>query len=451
MTSKNEVSKFSIQRTVDIKGPKATIEEEIYNIQEDSALIQYEMNMIELPFFTRDKNIGKAVGKKYIFSKDQYMEVIPSATKESGYKIPQEFDEKIFYSIMQLYRKQGRRKIITTIYEILKLAGYGDNRKEYVRVKESLDRLKGTAYIFSGIFYDKEKNIRVKDRVNETILQGAAIREITELNEEDRKLFGRDTSKKSVVIITLSDFIENNIKSKGFLYYDSDKLIEVTNSTSRKLYLLTSKWQGWEKKKEIRRSCSFLASRIPLSWDKRNIPGTINVLEKAAKDLVEKGLIGDYLLERNKPLSGSYLTFNFEGAENTAKAKAIRRENENLSTETGQENFMIGTIENNTEHNTKDKRQMNLFGEPDEITEQTRTLREKAETAYKALNEEELEEYKQKAKNIAYYKLNLTQRVENKEITKEEAFRKAIIIIMSKELEEKSKEELENRTVGKSV
>lgn len=344
------------------KAPVPKVEEEVYNLQDDSALIQYEMNMIELPFFTRDKNVGEAIIKKYIFSGNQYMEVIPSSDKSSGYKIPQEFDEKIFYAIMQLHRKQGKRKIITTIYELLKLAGYGDGKKEYERAKESIVRLQDTKYVFGGIFYDKKNNKRITDQVRKEILQSTAIREIKDLDSEDKEIFGRDIAGKTsnVVVLEISNFIEENIAAKGFLYYDAEKLLDVRNSTARKLYLLISKWQGWEKNDTIRRSCRFLASRIPLSWEKSNIPGTINVLEKASEELREKGMIGGYMLDRKKPLSESEIMFLFQGATDTAKTKAIMNANLDLSTETGHEGIVIDAVHDEF----IDDRQTSIFDTP---------------------------------------------------------------------------------------
>ncbi|HPM47707.1 MAG TPA: replication initiator protein A [bacterium] len=345
---------------VSYKAPTPKVEEEIYNLQDDSALIQYEMNMIELPFFTRDKNVGEAIIKKYVFSGNQYMEVIPSSDKSSGYKIPQEFDEKIFYAIMQLYRKQGEKRIVTTMYELLKLAGYGYGKKEYDRVKQSLDRLKDTVYVFNGIIYDKKNNRIVKDRVRKNILQSSGVREFSDLNKEELENFGREIPGKSVVVIEISDFIEENIAAKGFLYYDAEKLLDVTNSTARKLYLLISKWQGWEKSDTIRRSCNFLASRIPLSWEKSNIPGTINVLEKASEELKEKGMIGGYVLNRRKPLSESEIIFMFQGATETARSKAIMNANLDLSTETGHEGIVIDAVRDEF----LDDRQTSIFDTP---------------------------------------------------------------------------------------
>lgn len=489
---------------VSYKAPTPKVEEEIYNLQEDSALIQYEMNMIELPFFTRDKNVGEAIIKKYIFSGNQYMEVIPSSDKSSGYKIPQEFDEKIFYAIMQLYRKQGKRKIITTLYELLKLAGYGDRKEEYERAAQALDRLSGTEYVFSGIMYDKKNNRRIKERVKNTILQRYGIREIEDLSKEEKEAFGREKANKNVVVIEISSFIEENIAAKGFLYYDAEKLLDVRNSTARKLYLLISKWQGWEKSNSIRRSCNFLASRIPLSWESTNIPGTINALEKAAEELREKSLIGDFILTRRKPLSNSEMIFNFDGAEETAKSREIRRANLELNTETGQEGLIIDAViddrqstifdtpafqeigdimemlpeSSRTETNRKmierlrtkgveyitsniiytaknckdnfdaylrkslegdyakgdrEKAQLKRKKEHDEekhSAKKTEELRSSAENAYRKLTQEEKDIWNETAEQSSMFKFMMKPRIARGEITKEDAIKETILVLM---------------------
>ena len=418
-----------------ILAPKTVIEEERYNLKEDSTLIQYEMNMIELPFFTRDKNIGKGVGKKYIFAKNLYMEVTPPSTSESGYKIPQEFDEKIFYSIMQLYRKQGRSKIITTMYELLKLAGYGDRKHEYERLNESLDRLKGTQFVLKGIMYDIKEKSRIDHRVNVGILQSTLIQKTTDLTEEEKEIFGRDTPKKTVVVIELSSFMKKNIEAKGFLYYDSEKLIEVKNSTARKLYLLVSKWQGWEKKPEIRRSCGLLASRLPLSWDKRNIPGTLRVLEKAANDLVDKGMIGSFTLERYKPLSESMMMFNFSGADNTAKARTIREENERLSRKTGHEFEIMNAVEKSDCNKSNEIIQGELFEviETEDEKEKEKELTENAEKIISEMSEESLRDLKTAAYNHPRYTVDKHQVTEGQK-TEEEFLKEIMVMIIRNEI-----------------
>ena len=316
--------------------PEITIEEERYDLEKDDALIKYEFNMIELPFFTKDDRIGKNVAKKYNFTDDSFMEVAPSYLPESGQKIPQEFDEKIFYAILRLYYRHEVKKIKTTIYELLALAGMGEDSMGmmYGRARESILRLQGTSIICKNILYDAEKRKRLTDARHVRILQSARIVKMDSLDEKERNEMSAKKSVKEVVIIELSDFIEQNIAAKGYLSYDAEKLIEIDNGTARKMYLLIEKWRGWEKTDVIRRSCRFLASRIPLSWEDKNISGTIRVIERAAKELKTRGLIGDYQLVREGKTKNTEVLFFFEGATTTARILALWRQHAQQSVET---------------------------------------------------------------------------------------------------------------------
>lgn len=360
--------------------PEITIEEERYDLEKDDALIKYEFNMIELPFFTKDDRIGKNVAKKYNFTDDSFMEVAPSYLPESGQKIPQEFDEKIFYAILRLYYRHEVKKIKTTIYELLALAGMGEDSMGmmYGRARESILRLQGTSIICKNILYDAEKRKRLTDARHVRILQSARIVKMDSLDEKERNEMSAKKSVKEVVIIELSDFIEQNIAAKGYLSYDAEKLIEIDNGTARKMYLLIEKWRGWEKTDVIRRSCRFLASRIPLSWEDKNISGTIRVIERAAKELKTRGLIGDYQLVREGKTKNTEVLFFFEGATTTARILALWRQHAQQSVETGHEGLQITGVE-------YDERQVTIFDAAP--TSETTNGKATAETEESALIE----------------------------------------------------------------
>ncbi|HNT27153.1 MAG TPA: replication initiator protein A [bacterium] len=339
-----------------IKIPKIVVEEERYNLEKDDSLIKYEFNFIELPFFTKDDRIGKNVSKKYSFSGTSYMQVTPSQEEESGHKIPQDFDEKIFYAILRLYRRYNRKRIVTTIYELLELAGAGVSTKDYDRVKESIFRLQGTSIKCSNILYNAEDRKRMSDTQLLKILQYARIVKVEDISAKDRADYKEriKANMKEVVVVELSDFIERNILAKGYLNYDAEKLIDIANATARKMYLLIEKWRGWEKSDIIRRSCRFLASRIPLSWEDKNVSGSIKSIEKAAQELKIKGLIGDYQLSRAGGVKDTEIIFFFEGATASARAQAIRKRNEEQIQETGHEGIQILDV-------TYDERQSTIF------------------------------------------------------------------------------------------
>ncbi len=355
--SKNEVPATKGIESFSV--PEPVYEEERYDLDEDDRLIQYEMNLIELPMFTRDDRIGASIAKRYVFAKNIQMEILPSSDKLSGFKIPQEFDEKIFLAVLRLYRKYKNRRIVTTIYDLLKLAGFGDSVREYERAKQSLIRLQDTVYIFNNILYDAEKKVRMSGTTRMNILQYGQIVRVEDLKEADRKEYDKREKRnvKEVAVIVLTDFIEKNIIAKGYLSYDADKLIEIDQATARKIYLLIEKWRGWENSDIIRRPCKFLASRIPLSWEDKNVSGSIGAIERAAAEIKKKGLIGDYQLERKTPLKDSEIVFFFEGAEQTARMKAIRQHNKELAVRTGHEDLQITEV-------SYDARQATIFDVP---------------------------------------------------------------------------------------
>jgi hypothetical protein len=371
MVKKKEVVKHnSGQETSDVK--MIEIEEINYNLDSDpeleanSELIKYEFNMIELPFFTKDKNVGDGKAKKYIFSeKDKsYMKITPSGdTDLISNKIPQEFDEKIFYGILKLSREQDSKTVITDYFTLAKVSGVHYN--DMKRIKDSIQRLRNCKIEMNNLFYNATIKGKMDGNQDFNILQDKeeyTFKEMQKLPEEKkeqyRKYF-RNSKISEILVMTLADKVYNNIEKKGFLYFNQKELLEINNATARKLFLLITKWQGWEKKLSIKRSCRFLASRIPLSWEKTNIPGTINVIESAVNQLKSKNLISNFVLSRTKPLSNSYVEFYF----NDTGSRLYDYNYKAAGITTGHEGLVIDAVTDEF----LDERQMSLF--PGNISE----------------------------------------------------------------------------------
>ena len=365
MTRKKELKKHnSGQETTDVK--KIEIEEINYNLDSDpeleanSELIKYEFNMIELPFFTKDKNVGDGKAKKYIFSeKDKsYMKITPSGdTDLISNKIPQEFDEKIFYGILKLSREQNSKTVVTDYFTLAKVSGVHYN--DLQRIKDSIQRLRNCKIEMNNLFYNASLKGKMDGNQDFNILQDKeeyTLKEMQKLPENKRdhyhKYF-RNSKISEILVMTLADKVYNNIEHKGFLYFNQKELLEIDNATARKLFLLITKWQGWEKKLSIKRSCRFIASRIPLSWEKTNIPGTVNVIENAVNLLKRKNLINTFVLMRTKPLSNSYIEFHF----NDTSSKLIDYNLRAAGVTTGHEGLVIDAV---TDEYLDDK-QMNIF------------------------------------------------------------------------------------------
>jgi hypothetical protein len=316
-------------------------------LEVNSELIKYEFNMIELPFFTKDCNIEDGKARKYIFSErdKSYMKVTPSGDKDLiSNKIPQEFDEKIFYGILKLSREQDSKTVITDYFTLAKVSGVKYNHLE--RIKDSIQRLRHCSIEFNNLFYNVELKGKMDGNQNFNILQDKeeyTFKEIQRFPENKKKIYEkyfRNSKISEILILTLADKVYKNIEHKGFLYFNQKELLEIDNATARKMFLLITKWHGWEKKPSIKRSCRFLASRIPLSWEKTNIPGTVNYIEKAAALLKGKNLIADFVLTRNKPLANSYIEFCFSDQTN----KVLEYNKKAAGVTTGHEGMVIDGI-----------------------------------------------------------------------------------------------------------
>jgi len=318
-------------------------------IANENDLIQYEFNLIELPFFSKDKKVADGRAKKYIFSKkdDSYIHVVPSGDPSLiSNKIPQEMDEKIFYAVLKLSRDQGgKREVLTDYYTLAKVAGI--DYKNLERIKDGLQRLRYTVVKINNLFYSKEKNGLLKgEKLDVGFFQAVdyfTLKDIVDLPDEKKAYYenyfkGRQISE--LIVITLHEKIYKNMENKGFLYFNQKKLLEIDNAVARKLYLLLTKWHGWEKKDTLRRSCRFLASRVPLSWEPANIHKTIGSLESALNILKEKNLIYSYETMRIKPLTDSFVDVQFANTKDDLVAKY----NQAVSVKTGQENMIIDSI-----------------------------------------------------------------------------------------------------------
>ena len=315
----------------DIVNSAREIEEFEYQLESDASLdlIKYEFNLIELPFFTKDKKVRENVSRRYIFSENESMLLTPSAKDGViSHKILQEFDEKIFYGILRLAREQKSGKIITDYYSLAKISGV-DYHRFLERIKDSVERLSEVDIEFNNLFYDARFKRKVKGKDHFRLLQRARIYkfdDIVDLNSDiDLDESERETCKKyffkrrmsEILILELANHIYSNMANKGFLAFSHSNLLLIDNSTARKLYVLITKWHGYDlknaaKSNSLIRDCKFIASRIPLSWQtSTNIRDSIDSIESAAEILKSQSLIKDYVLTKTKPLSDSVIEFVF--------------------------------------------------------------------------------------------------------------------------------------------
>ncbi len=327
-------------------------EEETYNLDEkDTEIlpqgsIKYELNLIEFPIFSKDRSIKDNTSKKYVFSEknDEYIEIIPSNDRNDlTKKILQEFDEQIYYGLMRIYEETKNRTIISNYSELLRVSGIEYKGENKERVKDSLERMKGCTIVFNSCYFSKSVEGTLRDTKKINLLSSLRTISITDkVAKEYKEHFEKHGNLKEIFIATLNEDIVKNLDNKLHKYFQIEDLRDIKNSTARKLFILLTKWKHWQKDNPLRRTTKLLASRIPLSWKKTNIPQTIRSLEKACEELKAIGKIKDYKINSENRLMESTIDFFFEkDSENT-----IDKINSKVGIEkTGHEHIIIDKIE----------------------------------------------------------------------------------------------------------
>ncbi len=279
------------QETIDT--PETEYIEENFYVEEslvkNKELIRIEMNLIQLPIFS--KNTKRKVNQvvKYFFNsnRDTYITVTPTA----GNYIPGEMEEKVFIALMQIMKEKGMPKqfVISgaNLRDKLKL-----NTGRYAdAIKSSLLRLSETNYKFKNTMYSSELKGTINKEVSTPILTLEIITLSLKQNEKYRKVFD-DKRIKEVYKISITDHFYSNIIQKGYMVYNSRILLEISTSTARTIYMLIEKLRF--EKTELKIDTIFLIKRIPLKFDKQHLSQTMNTLKRSFSELKDKNLIKDF-------------------------------------------------------------------------------------------------------------------------------------------------------------
>ena len=365
--------------------PPAVNQEEKYNLEENDlplteGTIKYELNLMGLPIFSRNKKIKNNISMKYIFNEknDEYLRIIPANDPDVvSNKILQEFDEKIWYGLLRLYEESENRKIITDYPNLMKLSGIKYKGDLIKRTKDSIERMRKCEIIFNGIYYDpiakqngadflrKNKSINLISSLETISFEKFEKMKESDVKDELRNNFEKHGNIKEITVITLNEDIIKNTELKAFKYFKHQDLIQIDNATARKLYIMLTKWRYWEKKNKIIRKVKFLASRIPLSWKKSNIPKTIQNLLHACEELKKMNKISAFILIKEGRLSESLIEFVF-------KKDALSLHNENVGSDTtGEEHLFIREFIEKEEQNKNNEEFpiIDIYNIPGEVIE----------------------------------------------------------------------------------
>ena len=299
---------------------KKTVKEEYLDINEtlaelenNSSVIRLELNTIELPLFSKDPKRIKNQIKIYHFKTDKssYLEIEAPA----NYSIPGEFEERVFIALTKIMKNNNySRSFVVSANEILETLGLS-NKAYYKRIREALTLLSKTNYTFLNSLYSNKESGIIEKKIMSSIMN------ITIISKKDSRAKEieafEDGRIKEVYEINFTDYFYENIIRKGYLAFDSGKLLAIENSVSRAIYTIVEKWRGYDL--YIKRQAFFIARRIPLKWDKTQIKRTIDTMEKALIELRNLNLIKDYKIIKEKKWELAEIEITYEESHNKTK------------------------------------------------------------------------------------------------------------------------------------
>lgn len=319
MKDKSDLEQFdynTIQEKVEWSETSETYDIELlYELENNEELIRLEMNTIEYPLFSKNRKIGKNTRMTYEFNhkQNQYLRIEPIMDN----KIPGEFEEKIFFALLKLYKRNGHNQLIYTDFSTL----IAEMRMEHSGkiqnlVRKGLKILGGSTYEFNNLFYSNEKKGIINDNLRTHMfdIRIITLKEIKEIKNSEMLKFFRNSKVKEIIEINFSRQFYINIIQKGYLYFDRQDLLQIENPVSRTLFMMLTKWRN--KGLYLKRYSKFLASRIPLSWKKTNITGTLKIMHQAFDDLKEKEVIKEYRFNSDKGRDNSYFEIWFDESHN---------------------------------------------------------------------------------------------------------------------------------------
>ncbi|MBP7101494.1 MAG: hypothetical protein KBA67_08220 [Leptotrichiaceae bacterium] len=319
------VSENSIKVVKTKKQEYVNIDETLEELEKNSDIIRMELNTIEYPLFSKDPKRVKNQIKVYNFKADgsSYLEV----EAPYGYAIPGEFEERVFIALTKIMKKNRYpKKFICTINEVLESLNV-NNWSYMPKIKNALRLLSKTNYTFKNILYSSEiKGIFETEKTERIMKVTIVTRDNNKANEYEKF---EDKRIKEIYVIEFEDIFYDNIVSKGYLAFDSEKLLAIENSVARSIYTMIEKWRGYNL--FLKKQAFFIARRVPLKWEKKNIKRTIDIIEKALKDLKNMDLLEDYTIIKKTKWELAEIEIKFDDRHNDVKQKTFYEERQEFN------------------------------------------------------------------------------------------------------------------------
>ena len=317
---------IELESPVEIVEEYLNVDNSLIEMEKNKDLIRMEMNIVEYPIFSKNKRLKKNQIMKYHFKTDgtSYIEVTPLVNRT----IPGEFEERVFIALTKIMRDNGYGRIFyTTPTEIIRNIGEEFSKLPsiyYKKVKEALHKMNESNYKFKNSLYSNEHKRTLDDEIKTNIMNIRILSE-GDASSDEKDLF-RDGRIKEIYKISFSDYFYDNIVRKGYLVFNSEELLNIKDAVTRSVYTQITKWRN--NKLYLKRPAFYIARRIPLKWDKKNLARTVKRIEESCILLKEMGFIKTYNLIKNKKWEQAEFEFIFDEEHNRIQQENFYKERE---------------------------------------------------------------------------------------------------------------------------
>lgn len=224
--------------------PKTQSAEEALNLQSKD-----EMNLAEFPVVklgSRDKReviIYEAWVKDENGERQKRKWEVRGA---AGVGLPDEFGDRVMVALMTMTAQQGFHspKVTFSEYQLLKILGLTDGKRNYQALEKVLKQLVGITIYSQKAFWDNSKKRRVTNQEAFHLVEKFWLRK---WEEDDERLESEDSSGYIIWSDTFwQSFQSGYIKNLNLPFY-----LSLDNAIARRLYRFLDKWMYYRDECEI--------------------------------------------------------------------------------------------------------------------------------------------------------------------------------------------------------
>lgn len=275
-------------------------------VDQTKSLILAEENFEEHPYFRLgDRNAGTGILRYESELRTKEGHVLKQSwtvMAAHGRGLPGRFDQDVYVALLQLIDAKGLPDdgwLSFSLYELVELMSRKHSGRDYIQVRESLQRLATTSVESKNAFYHRGR----KEYISDTF---SLLTQVKLSEYEDRK--GRRTDRNRVL---LSDYFVDSYKANYLKDIDTRLYWSLSRPIAKRLYRLIDKKRNGRRFWEA--ELFSLRARIPLS-EYKYASKIKEKLSPAHTELINKGFLEEVIYRKagNQQFVGYKITDAFQ-------------------------------------------------------------------------------------------------------------------------------------------